>query len=773
MKSSIPFLQSGSRGITFFLWASLCALSLNVHGASTTTIASAKASTPNLTPLPPSTGPTNPQPAAEEMRALTLLKLGAGNPIRLDGTSEGKTLWFGTRTDEIVTRAHLKLHYTYSPSLIPALSHIKVYLNEEVVGIIPLAKEQSGVEQTREFDLDTRFLSSSNSLRFQLVGHYTTDCEDLMHTSLWASVSNRSRLELTIQKIALPNDLALLPMPFFDEHDAQDLILPFVFAAGPSAEAIRAAGVLASWFGIQAGYRGTRFPVLLNQLPGRHAIVIATNDNAPSGLKLPPVDGPTLMFGAHPNDPAIKMLLILGRNDSDLKLAADALALGQAVLSGPSATVDTIDYPKRRLAYDAPNWLPLDRPVKLGDMVKRPAELQVTGHAPEPIRISARIPADLMIWQNEGVPFNIKYRYTPPSINDNSRLNFSINDSFIKSLTIRPSNVLSDTQNMIVPLRDDEAQLNKELTIPAFQVGSNNQLQFRFIFGAYKQGLCASGFVDNSMAAIDADSELDFSGQFHYAAMPNLAFFVNSGFPFSKYADLAESTVVLPASPNADDIEAMLNLFGQMGESTGFPALAYQLVLGDQLTGRENSDILLIDTAARHPLLQRWRKNFPALIDGRHRIFTSDYKQTGFPYNLFDSDALRKISVAPGKATLSSDGPLSALVGFESPLHGGRSVVALIANNRESAQSALEALDEPGMISYIRGDVAILRGKTVESFKLGGTYYTGSIPFRIWIWFHISRHPLLLAGLGIGSGLIIAMVCYWALRRAAQKRLQG
>ncbi|MCH3828570.1 cellulose biosynthesis cyclic di-GMP-binding regulatory protein BcsB, partial [Campylobacter jejuni] len=84
-------------------------------------------------------------------------------------------------------------------------------------------------------------------LDVQLIGHYTLGCEDPVHSSLWADVAGRSTLELTVMPVDLPNDLALLPVPFFDSRDVRQLALPIVLGRSPDAARLESAGVLASW----------------------------------------------------------------------------------------------------------------------------------------------------------------------------------------------------------------------------------------------------------------------------------------------------------------------------------------------------------------------------------------------------------------------------------------------------------------------------------------------------------------------------------------------
>jgi hypothetical protein len=115
----------------------------------------------------------------------------------------------------------------------------------------------------------------------------------------------------------------------------------------------------------------------------------------------------------NPADGHSKLLLVLGRDGNDLKIAAQALVLGNAALSGPKVLVGDMKFESARRPYDAPNWVRLDRPVKFGELVSYPQELQAAGRHPEDIRMRLRVPVDLFTWRSRGVPVDLKYRYTP------------------------------------------------------------------------------------------------------------------------------------------------------------------------------------------------------------------------------------------------------------------------------------------------------------------------------------------------------------------------
>ncbi|TXI03368.1 MAG: cellulose biosynthesis cyclic di-GMP-binding regulatory protein BcsB [Rhizobium sp.] len=721
---------------------------------------------------PPAT-PAVAAPATTALRVQTLSfkDMGYFEPVQLKGVDGRMNLAFGVRLDESVASAKLKLRFSYSPALLPDLSHIKLILNGEVIDAIPLPRERAGTEVESDIDIDPRYFTDYNNLSIQLVGHYTMQCEDAMHSSLWASISNTSSLELGLRPLALQPGLTLLPAPFFDRRDNRRLELPFVFAAKPGFETLRAAGVAASWFGAEAAYRSARFPVVYDQLPKRNAVVFATNAERPSVLELPEVKSPTISVRASPSDPTIKLLIIQGANAAQLQTAVDALVLGQVILTGDTATISRVVYEPARKAYDVPNWIRTDRPVKFGELVGDPSELQTTGHQPPPIRVNVRLPPDLLTWNRHGVPLDLKYRYTPPTSEDNSSLTVNINNSFVQAFRLKASGKSGEKGRLMVPVLDSAlAQYENSLVIPAFQVASNNQLQFLFAIDYHKEGQCADSVIDAVRSAIDPDSTIDLSPFPHYTAMPNLALFANAGFPFTKYADLSNTAVVVSDKPTADDVETMLFMLGRLGRMTGVPALRYHLVPTSAVAAQKDFDLLLINQSGDSDLLARWGKSLPAIIEKNRRLMTPQASAPAKSGQLSGEEDRKTPS--PWKVDANTNGQLAALLGFESPLRSGRSVVALASSGPHDANDLVNAMEDEGLVGRIHGDIAFVRDQQIDSYQVNNQYYVGYLPWHLHVWFFLSRHPVLLAVFGVLAGLILAFVFYWMLRGVAARRMR-
>lgn len=699
----------------------------------------------------------------------SLRTLGQFQTAQLRGVDGTLYVPFGIRLDEVVTEARLTLRYSYSPALLPELSHLWVKLNGETVATVPLPRDGAGREQSVTLNLDPRDFTDYNQLQVQLIGHYTLECEDPQHSSLWATVSPDSVLYLRLQPLALADDLALLPAPFFDRRDPSRLELPFVWQGMPDTAALETAGIVASWFGALADYRSARFPVVLNALPDRHAVVFATNDRLPEALSLRPVETPTVSVLPHPQLPAVKLLVLQGRDAAQLKSAATALVLGHTVLSGPQSVINTLVDAPRRPAYDAPRWLPGDRPVRFGELVEEGRGLESTGHAPSPIRINLRVAPDLFTWQQAGVPMDLRYRYTAPPEKDNSSLSVSINDEFVHAFALEPEKNAAGDDRVLLPLLDDGgAGLSEDLVIPAFQVGADNQLQFRFAFDVHKSGRCQGSATDTVRASIDPDSTIDLSAFPHYVALPNLALFANAGFPFTRYADLAETLVVVPNELSVAHIETALFLFGRLGRQTGTAGSKLRVIASKDLAADADADLLVIDGRTGRDLLAEWRSRLPVVLSETTREFRPRAPAPWYVPRIW-SDA--QPVADQGELNVSAQGPMAALLGFESPLRPKRSAVVLTATSAQALSGLVDVLEDSGRVRSVRGDTVLLRGTTLTSQQGGPKYRLGHLPWLTRARFFLSQFPLALVVFALLAGLTASFFASRYLYRQARERL--
>ena len=706
-------------------------------------------------------------------QTVRLRDIGAYGPIELRGVEHSVYLPLSLRLDESVVSARLKLNHTFSPSLLPELSQLRVLIDSQPLATVVAQKNALGAPQRTEVELDPRYFVDFAKLHLQFIGHYTMDCEFPQHTSLWASVGNDSTLELVTRRLVLRNDLALLPAPFFDPRDGRRLELPFVFARQPSLATVKSAGLLASWFGALAAYRGAVFPVLYDTAPKRHAVVLATNDERPAllgGVQLPRVEVPTLMVTSLPDDPATKLLLVLGRDAAQLEQAAQALVLGQAALSGERAGVRSVQLPPPRAAYDAPNFVKTGGKVRLGDLVADPSALQVRGQQLQPIRINLRLPADIFTWEAPGMPIDLRFRYTPPREAGQGVLGVSINDRYVQSFRLASAGAGGTGERLTLPFAAPAgAQVTRSLTVPAFQLGSNNQLQFAFELPPSDDGKCRAT-TGGAQAAIDPDSTLDLSGIEHYAALPNLAFFANGGFPFTKFADLAQTALVLPDAPQTTELQTALVALGQFGAVTGAAATRLTVLPASQVQEAGDRDLLVVAAGAYAPLLEAWGQTLPARLEAGQRA-TSTLGRLADAGAEWFSGAQPHVVPREGWTELQARGPLAAISGFESPLAAGRSVVLLNATDAAALPAAAEVLLDPGKLRLVRGDLVLVRGESVDAFRVGEIYHVGELRWWRWLWFQLHTHPFLLAALGLLVGLGLSLIAFRVLRGMAARRL--
>lgn len=714
-------------------------------------------------------------PVVQE-RTLKFNQLGYPSSIRMQGSQSQVYVGFGSRLDEIISQATLSFDFIPSPALLSTVSHMKVYFNNELMGVVSITDGSQGKRVKAVLPLDPRLFSNYNQFRFELIGNASESCGNPNDGSIWAEISQESQVDLKVQKTQLNNDLSLLPAPFFDERDTNPLVLPMVMGKNADMGEIKAAGIASSYFGSLAQWRETSFPVIQDNAPDSNAVVFITNDNKPDFLKdYPDTDGPYLQVISHPTKPYVKLLVISGRDSNDLTQAVKGLAFGQHLLTGPIAKITRMSQITPRKPYDAPNWVSTSRPVALSEIVKDQSSLQVEGQTPPPMSVSFRLPPDLFTWQSRGIPFDLSYRYSPPQTDTSgSRMSLSINNQFIQAFNLNTKGESSHSTRLRVPLLDDGSLgAGDKVRIPAFKVGSRNDLKFEFGFSSSTMGssVCQTTQPSKQYAAVDGNSKIDFSGFPHYIEMPNMRAFANSGFPFTRMADLSETVAVLAEKPTRSEIETFIDMMGQFGADTGYPAVNIDVSNTWSKDKLQNKDILAIGVMPDLKDVSKDHSPNMLLKNGLRfsQLPRKNEQQQGKNWVDPSTDGAQPADMVE----VSAMGRFAAITSHQSPFSPQRTVVNILADSSESLSLVNKTLNDSGRVNAMFGSVVSIRDNSVASFNVGEHYYVGSLPIWQLIMYHFSQHPELMALASLFLVVLVTVALWRILRRIASRRIEG
>jgi hypothetical protein len=306
--------------------------------------------------------------------------------------------------------------------------------------------------------------------------------------------------------------------------------------------------------------------------------------------------------------------------------------------------------------------------------------------------------------------------------------------------------------------------------LPAFQVGADNQIQFRFTLDYHKNSACKDTLIDSLHAAIDPESTIDLSGFPHYTAMPNLTLYANAGFPFTKFADLSETAVVLPDNYTATDLEQAFHALGRLGRMSGMPGVKYALVTSKDVEKVRDRDLLVIDRSQPGDFLALHNRSLPARLTETNSELAPLAIAREFGQLWRGTHDRQAPTETRWQVDVRTGAGLAAVMGFASPYGDKRSVIALTTSGKQSGGRISEAFDDTAKVRKIRGDVALLVDETIESFQTLDPYFVGELPWWMWVWFHLARYPALIAILGIAAGILIAIWLYFTLSAMAHRR---
>ena len=662
--------------------------------------------------------------------------------ITLSGAGASQNFFFGTPLTKIVSSASLDLNYS-APWVRENEAWLELWLNGTTVGSIPLVP---GANQT-EVILPTDLLTTENVLILQLQGG-CAGCK--RRNAPWVTIAGASELSLGGTRLSLPNDLALLPVPFFDAAAQHAWSLPVVFLDRPDTTTLEAAAIVSSWFGIASDVRGVSFPVNLGSLPAGNAVVFGLRDSAlAAGLPLASGAGPTIAVRDNPKDPYGKLLVIVGEKTADLLTAARALVTRNHAAKHADTVRVGRQADDRGREYDAPRWLKTDRPVPIGAYTTD-ERLKVRGSGS--INIFFRLPPDLFLPAVDSVPLLLKYSYAGVAADSKAALHLRLNDHDVDTIRLAPAASPEEGAEIV---RLPTGRLEPYTNILTIDVDFPRP---------------ASTGAASEQLAIHRDSTIDLSPLPHSVVLPRLELFAGSGYPFTAWPDLGRTAVVLSRAPTADEYETLLDMAGFCGAETGSAATHVTVTDASNLDPARDKDIFLLGTTATQPLLGEWSGATPVAfsttgIQPAGMELPSRLLHPEWPFRMRDRDRLGMLLAASPRFDL-------VVEDFVSPLRSDRSVIALVPSGSGSPD-AIRALFTPNLDKGpIYGGLALAENAHFQSFLVGNfAYHFGRLDrfeeARVFLIEHYVFIPLMVALLAF----VVAAWLYQGTERAALRRL--
>ncbi len=730
-------------------------------------------------------GGMNPRPVAPGSfdNRFTLADVNVADDIVMRSVDSYRSVFFSVPQTEVVKTAAMHIRYHFSPGLLPEISQLKVSLNGTLFATLPVtsrpgltvpdgdltqdksvnvSRNEQGALLEATVTMPAEMLVHNNELTFEFIGHYTLQCEDPSNSTLWSHVDNSSTIELAGSLLPLQNDLSLLPLPFYDSAVNLHPSIPIVFLSQPTPQALKAAGILASYFGILTDYRPVHFPVSIGSIPTGNAIVIGESiSQLPPALTIASASGPTVAMMTNPADPYSKLLVVTGDTPDEVVSAAQGLVLTHAeTYQGPVAQIHPPSRMPVRVADDAPRWLSTEHITTVGDITPNSGDLQGDGSGP--VNVYMRIPPDLYLEPVTDLSYHMDYRYNGIPLANESSLQVYANTGYVSSTPLPHTEKGSAVLSTIVP-------------VPRYDMRPfSNTIAQKFVFQIAKKGKCQDTAPLNLQGAILKSSYLDIQGIPHWVILPDLELFANAGYPFTRMADLAETAVVLPDAPTADEIEMYLTFMGHFGAQTGYPVLNVSVTNGDGMKSDSSKDYIVMGTVDDQPALTKLQKSLPVQIDSNNglrvedtRGFLASLQQAWWKVRSSDHVETNQLETAGGL-------PDALIEGLEWPSGSKRSVVVIALRDHSVVPKFLNVFLKTSQSSHIAHSVSVLHGDDFTSYRIGNDVYrVGSLAWWIQLKMLATEFSWLVVVAVFIVCVLIAAISRANLRRRARARLQG
>ncbi len=679
----------------------------------------------------------------------TFSDLGRKSALVLRGDQTRAAFSFVISGTKIVDVADLSLHYQANGANDDL--ELAVTLNDVAINTVTISKAASTPDVAR-VSLPADLLVHDNTLAFELHHRCVAPCKP--HPSETSIIIEAaSQLTTSGAVLRLPNRLSMLPAPFFDPSVQRSIGVPLVFEAQPDLSALKAAGVVASWYGTLAGYRGSHFSVSVGRFPRGNVILLAQSDGPLAAALNLNGAGAQVAICDNPADRYGKVLALVAQSNSELVQLAQFVARTSFSEDSDRLTVSSERLADQSSAPSPAAWSDTRQPLHI---TRDLSDNLLHAKIGAPTSLYFRLAPDLNFGASITVPLQLAFRLSGLTGDDHLSLSIRLNNTFVTKRRLSSADV-----------GDSKMQT---FAIPVSLLYSGNTLNVDLATNHSDTTVLDPSAVDLQILPA---TNLDLHDPAHFVRMPRLDLFAASGYPFTAKRDGSETSAVMPRYPTTAQVGLFLDAMSFMSAQTGATASHFNVLDAKDIVTQPDRNFLVIASGNDQSTFHRFEPSMVVIpAEGKFEI-----GESSLPLREWFSRAWfgRKEDTQALSAILErAQGPNFLLEQFASPFARNRSVVLLATRTETDNQPYFDRLAEASRQGLINGGIALADDSRFTSFHLNaGSYVLGRstslAAIFAWLQFHLWILPFFM----LAAAMLIARRWELLLARQAERRLQA
>lgn len=657
--------------------------------------------------------------------------------------SEARVTFTRPANWKILPGSKLHVFYSHSGVLLPEHSSLTVRVADSARSVrLDRVAPEDGIKELI-VPIDPSHLGPYNPINFVGGLHYTLECEDPFHPTLWASISKNSYIEFVYEEEPAFTDLAVFPFPYFDPLAYPPVDLTYVIPQNPSADTLSALARVAGAIAQDAAYRPLtiKFADRVVDKPSGNYIFVGTPEEQPGiGRLLQDAEvamtegGDGLLASVRiRQDGRFAALVVSGSSGEGVLKAASALVdrTTRSTLVGNVSVVQHYADSGQAELRDWEGFVPDRTNFTLQDLGFDGQT--VRGVFSAPIRVDVKLQPDA-----RPVEFrqrlNVHYAYS----------------ALIKSEISTMEVVLNGTSLHSVALDNIEGSESEwlSLEVPWHIYGPFNRLEILFHMQPDTYRECERVNDRQLWGTVFPDSNFVMPRDY-WTEFPDLAAVARWGYPFSLRTDLSDTAFVMPGA-DAGAIKTMVRMMNFLMKPHPRQTIRVDVHYADEVSKTTLADKHLIfispnASATASGLIAESSMSFSP--DGH--IGLRGEREAGLSSMAYDEGAIVE-------ATMS-------------PWHPQRAVL-LVHESRPGVLAHLYGQDAPEVLGKLRGAVAIVsEGGEVNTVPPAATSVLGHIPMTRRLRYMLAHYWSVFLVVGVLAILLLFFAARVVLRRRREQ----